>query len=128
MTRRFRAVTYVLVGGLLLAGAPVQSAETIGRQADLDTAIAKTLTQESVARRTIQTLLQREDVRNLAQARGLDLRRAEAAVGTLQGDELQRLSLLAQNADGALAGGDQIVSISLVSLLLIVIIVVLLTR
>jgi hypothetical protein len=56
------------------------------------------------------------------------LRRAEAAVGTLQGDELQSLSAQAAQVDHQLAGGDTVISISLVTLLLIVIIIILLSR
>jgi hypothetical protein len=104
------------------------SVVSLATQADLDSAIAKTLGQEDAARNTITTLLQRDDVRSMAEGHGLDVRRAEAAASTLQGDELQRLSLLAANANAQLAGGDTVVSISLVSLLLIVLIVVLLTR
>jgi hypothetical protein len=101
---------------------------SLATQADLDNAIAKALAQEDAARSTITTLLQRDEVRSMVEGYGLDVRRAEAAVSTLQGDELQRLSLLAANADLQLAGGDQIISISLVTLLLIVIIVILVTR
>jgi hypothetical protein len=127
MTTRFRIVTCVLVG-LLASGPLAHGAGTVAVQADLDSALAKTLDQEEAARTTITTLLRRDDVRRIAEGRGLDLRRAEAAVGTLQGDELQRLSLLAANADAQFAGGDQVISISLVTLLLIVIIVILVTR
>jgi hypothetical protein len=129
MTRRFHAVTYVLVGMLALAGSvPAQSAGTIASQADLDRAITKSVGQDDAARHTITALLQRDEVRRLAKAQGLDLRRAEAAVGTLQGDELQRLSVLAAGADVQLAGGDQVIRISLVTLLLVVIIIILVTR
>jgi hypothetical protein len=123
-------VAYVLVGMLVLSGRFANSADIVSltTQADLDKAIAKTLSQEDAARSTITTLLQRDEVRSMARGYGLDLRRAEAAVKTLQGDELQRLSLLAARADAQLAGGDQYVSISLVALLLIVIIVILVTR
>lgn len=128
MTQRFRIVTGVLVG-LLVLGPLAHGTETVAVQADLDAAITRTLDREGAARAAITALLQREDVRQLAEGRGLDLRRAEAAVGTLQGDELQQLSLLAARADAQLAGGrDPIISISLVTLLLIVIIVILLTR
>jgi hypothetical protein len=113
---------------LFLPGLPAYSAENIASQADLDNALAKTLGQEDAARRTITTLLQRSEVQKMARGYGLDIRRAESAVGTLQGDELQRLSVLAANADVQLAGGDQVISISLVTLLLIIIIVILVTR
>ena len=130
MTRRF-GVTYVLVGMLVLSGPLAHSADSVpslATQADLDNAIAKTIGQEDAARSAITTLLQRDEVRSLAAGYGLDVRRAEAAVSTLQGDELQRLSLLAADAEVQLAGGDQVLRISLVALLLIVIIVILLTR
>lgn len=129
MKRRFSRITYVLVGMLVLSGPlaySANSAASLATQADLDNAIVKTLGQEDAARNTITTLLHRDEVRSLAEAHGLDLGRAEAAVSTLQGDELQRLSALATDANAQLAGGDRVVTISLVTLLLIVIIVILL--
>lgn len=127
MTSRFCIVTVVLVG-LLAAGPMAHSADTVAVQANLDDAITRTLDQEAASRTTITTLLRRDDVRKIAEGRGLDLRRAEAAVATLQGDELQKLSLLAASADAQLAGGrDPVISISLVTLLLIVIIVILIS-
>lgn len=121
-----RTRTYVLMGVLALCAPMARAADSVATQADLDTAIATTLAQEDSARGAITTLLQRDEVRSLAAGRGLDLSRAEAAVRTLEGDELQRLSLLAASLDSQLAGGDQVISISLVTLLLIVIIVILL--
>jgi len=131
MTKKFSIVTSVLVGMLVLSGPLAHSSDSVvslATEVDLDNAIAKTLDQEAAARGTITALLQRDDVRKIAEGRGLDLRRAEAAVATVQGDDLQRLSLLAADVDAKLAGGDQVVSISLVTLLLIVIVVILLTR
>ena len=130
MTRRL-IVTNLLVGMLVLSGPLAHSAEqakTLASQADLDRAITKTLGQEDAARSEISTLLQRDEVRSLAGTYGLDVRRAEAAVSTLQGDELERLSALAANANVQLAGGDQVLRISLVALLLIIIIVILIAQ
>jgi len=130
MTRRF-GVTFVLAGMFVLSGPLAHSADrvaSLATQADLDNAITKTLGQEEAARGTITTLLRRDEVRSLAEGYGLDVRRAEAAVGTLQGDELQRLSSLAATADAQLAGGDQVLRISLVAALLIVIIIILIAR
>ena len=130
MNRRF-TVAYVLVGMLALSGPLAHSADqgpSLATAADLDHAVTKALVQEDAARSTITTLLQRDEVRSMAEGYGLAVRRAAAAVSTLQGDELQRLSQLAANADVQLAGGDQVLRISLVALLLIVIIVILVTR
>jgi predicted nucleic acid-binding Zn ribbon protein len=130
MIRRFRFVTYALVGLLAMSGLQVRadSVATLASPADLDNAITKTLDQEAAARQTISALLQRDDVRKLAADRGLDVRRAQAAVRTLSGDELQRLSVLAADANTQLAGGDHTVRISLVAALLIVIIVILVAK
>jgi hypothetical protein len=129
MTRRLAAC--VLVGILALSGPLAHSADGVvglATQADLDNAIAKTLAREDAARSSITTLLQRDEVRSLAQGYGLDVQRAEAAVSTLEGAELQRLSLLAADANAQLAGGDQVLRISLIAALLIVIIVILLVQ
>jgi hypothetical protein len=127
MLRRFRMVAYLLVGILALS-TPVAHAAAAGiaGEADLDAAIAKSLGEEAAARHAITSLLQREDVRSLARAHGLDVRKAEAAVATLEGQELLDLSTTAAQAQTQLAGGDEVIRISLVALLLIVIIVILL--
>jgi hypothetical protein len=95
-------------------------------QSDLNAALSKRASEEQSARDTVKTLLRRDDVRELAQGYGLDARRAEAAVDTLQGDELNTLAAQAAQVNAQLAGGDLIISISLVALLLIIIIVILL--
>jgi hypothetical protein len=129
MTRRF--LTYLFVGLLALAGPLAYATDRVAApttERDLDAAITKTLGQEDASRAAITSLLQREDVRSMAEGYGLDVGRAASAVKTLQGDELQRLSALASDANVQLAGGDQVLRISLVAALLIVIIVILLTR
>jgi predicted ATPase len=126
MPKRF--MTYLFVGMLVLTGPLAHSADGLAgltTEADLDAAIAKALDQEDASRSAITTLLQRDDVRSMAQGYGLDVQRAESAVSTLQGDELQRLSLLASEMNGQLAGGDRSITISLVAALLIVIIIIL---
>lgn len=93
--------------------------------AELDAALASSVLQGDEVRDQVRQLLARDDVRNLAETSGLDLRRADAAVATLDGEELQEVAQLAAQADEALAGG-QTITISLVAALLIVIIIILL--
>jgi hypothetical protein len=129
--RRFRMLTYVLVGCLALSGPLAYSADRsvgITSQADLNSALVKGLDREDAARDTIRTLLQRDEVRSLANEYGLDLRKAQAAVATLDGDELQTVSAQAAQANTQLAGGDTVISISLVALLLIIIIIILVSK
>ena len=127
MTRPSQFVSCLLVGILCLSGARVESSDKVVSQSELNLAVSRSLAQDDASRAAITTLLQRDDVKSLAKDHGLDLRRAEAAVGTLQGDELQRVSAMAASADTQLAGGAQSVTISLVAALLIVIIIILVT-
>ena len=125
MTRRYQLLTYVLVGMMCLSGPSAFSADKVVGASDLEQAMSKSLGQDNAARGAVRSLLQREDVRAIGEQYGLDVRRAEGAVSTLQGDELKRVSALAASADSQLAGGTQRVTISLVSLLLIIIIIIL---
>jgi hypothetical protein len=126
---RSSVITYVLIVVLALSAPLAYSTDHssgITSQAELEGALAKSLDREDAQRDSIRALLQRDEVRGLAAANGLDLHRAEAAVATLDGDELATVSAQAAQVDAQLAGGDPIVSISLVSLLLIIIIIILL--
>lgn len=127
--RRACVALCVVVALLALPGPGLRAADRPSgpvSQAELDRALAAKADGDDAARDTIRTLLQREDVRELARGYGLDARRAEAAVGTLQGDELRQLSAQAAAANAQLAGGDIDIRISLIALLLIIIIVILL--
>ena len=132
MVPRASTVTIVLVGLLALSSPRARADERPSgpvSQAQLDQAIATKLGDDDAARHTIRRLLQREDVQRLARGYGLDARRAEAAVGTLSGEELRRLAAQAAAVDSQLAGGDELViRMSLVALLLVIIIVILLSQ
>jgi CHASE3 domain sensor protein len=102
-------------------------APSVVTPAELNAALAARTAGDDAARADLRSLLARDEVRTLAARYGLDLRRAEAAVAGLEGDELHRLAQQAAQAEAALAGGDQVViSLSVVTLLLIIIIILLL--
>ena len=104
-----------------------QQAVVVDRAA-VDQALgAKVLSDES-ARDAVRTLLARDEVKAMAANMGLDLRRANTAVSTLQGADLQRVSDRAAVANDMLAGGDQTITVSLVAVLLIVIIIILVSN
>ncbi|HSD65663.1 MAG TPA: PA2779 family protein [Vicinamibacteria bacterium] len=133
MLKRTSKATFLLVGLLALPGATARPADSPPSgpvsQAQLDQALARKAGDEDAARDSIRRLLQREDVRRLARGYGLDARRAEAAVGTLHGEELRRLASQATAVNSQLAGGDELViRMSLVALLLVIIIVILLSQ
>jgi hypothetical protein len=118
--------TTILAFALLMALPGLGAADTSAvRTADLDAALAGAANQEDAAREQVRALLAREDVRALAEAAGLDLRKADVAAATLDGEELQRVVEQAAAADETLAGG-QTITISLVAALLIIIVIILL--
>jgi len=127
-----KATALLLVGLLAFAGGTVRAGDRGSSpvsQAELDRALARNAAAKDADRDAIRRLLQRQDVRALASGYGLDARRAEAAVGTLDGEELRRLASHAATVETQLAGGDElVVRMSLVAMLLIVIIVILLAQ
>jgi|CXWL01.1.fsa_nt_gi hypothetical protein len=125
MKLRSTPLTFALVGILVFATSNINAADRVATQVDLDNAVAKTLTEETAARAEITTLLGSDEARAMVKGMGIDIRTAQNAVGTLQGDDLRRASALAANANAELAGGAQTVTISLVALLLIIIIIIL---
>jgi hypothetical protein len=124
---RLAKTTLALALGLIVAlpGVGIADTSAVG-SSELDAALASSMLQQDAAREQVRQLLAREDVQKLAEASGLDLRRADAAVAALDGEELQEAARLAAQADQELAGGAQTITISLVAALLIVIIIILL--
>jgi len=128
--RSFRRTTPIALALVLLAAsapAGAATAEHVVSAADIQRALGQK-TAADAQRATILGLLERPDVKELTARSGLDLRRAESAVGTLEGDDLARLAQYASSAERDLAGGDTKITISLVALLLIIIIVILLVK
>ncbi len=122
-----KPIALALTCVLLAASAPVTAltSDQVVNRTDIERALQRR-SQADVQRATILGLLQRPEVRSVAAESGLDLKRAESAVGVLQGDELSRLARQAAEADRALAGGDHTIHMSTVTLLLLIIIIILL--
>lgn len=84
---------------------------------------------EQAQRDLLQRVLQRAEVRQVAERFGLDVERAEAAVTTLESEELDRLAARAQVVEESLNGGATIVitTTAIIIALLIVILVIVAT-
>jgi len=77
-------------------------------QAALDAAVQDHAATAAADRETVLRLLERPEVRAVAGDLGLDLRRAESAVATLDGQQLTELAAQARQAEQALAGGQSV--------------------
>ena len=96
-------------------------------QATLDRAIAAHVQRSDADRRTIQGLLERQQVREIAGRTGIDIKRVETAVATMDGSELRELAEYVRAVEDSLVGGSS-VTIStttiIIGLLILILIIV----
>jgi cell division protein FtsL len=122
-----RIVRYLLAASLAVVFlAPMASAQdhAIGQSA-LDKAVQQRVTREQTDRDDILSLLRRPEVREIAAKAGLSLDKAQTAVSTLQGDDLQQAAAQARQVQDDLAGGSTIV-ISTTTIIIVLLLVILL--
>jgi hypothetical protein len=102
------------------------SAENIVNSSELYGAMSARAGEDAAARESVQKLLGRSEVRRVAARTGLDLKRVQAALPLLSGEELLRVADQAQRVDETLAGGGSAVvsSSTLIIALLIVLLLV----
>ena len=122
-----RTVRQILAACLaVLMIAPVANAQThVISKAALDEALKARVSQDQADREAIVALLHRPDVRQLAARTGLSVDKAEAAVSTLQGKELQQIASQAREVQNDLAGGASTIVISTTTVIIILLLVIL---
>jgi Family of unknown function (DUF6627) len=120
IVRRFLAICLAV---LLMAPTAGAQEHVIGQSA-LDKAVQQRVSQEQADREAILSLLNRSDVRDIAGKAGVSLERAQAAVSTLQGKDLQEAAQQARQAENDLAGGSTVV-ISTTTIIIVLLLVVL---
>lgn len=114
----------------LIAVVPPVHAQTshAAPQSALDAAVQDHAAASVADRETVLRLLERPEVQAIAGDLGLDLRRAQSAVATLEGGQLADLAAQARQAEQALAGGQSRVVISttliIIALLVLILIIV----
>jgi hypothetical protein len=102
-----KALTIVLIVTLAMPRVGAQPQHVVDQgalQKALDEHAADTLAK----RQTIRSALQQPEVVRVANQLGLEVSRAEAAVATLDGTELDRLAEQAQVVNDELAGGQTV--------------------
>ena len=125
--RMVRRPLAVLLVALLVAPAAQAQTHVIDKSA-LGQAVQEQLTRTQADRDAILGLLQRAEVRQIADKAGLSLNKAQAAVSMLDGEDLRDLASRARQVQNDLAGGATVVvtTTTIILVLLIVILVVLL--
>lgn len=130
---RTLAIAATLVAGMLIPRTGLaQTPSTDIPHAASPAAIAQALQQPAAdaeaQRARVRELLRRPEIQQLAGQLGLDLRRAETAVGTLEGQQLTEVVAQADRVNEALAGGASTITISttfiIIALLLLIVLIV----
>ena len=119
-----RRILSVCLAVLMIA--PVASAQehVIGRAA-LDKMIQDRLNREQADRDVILSLLQRQDVRDIAASAGLSIEQAQTAVTMLHGSTLQQAAEQARQVQDNLAGGASTVTISTTTIIIVLLLIIL---
>jgi len=125
---RFRAVSVmVLFLGTFLVSSPALAQQRhVVTPSEMRQAVAQSAATQAQTREVLGTELKDSRVRAVANQLGLTVARADSAVATLSGAELDQLAGPARELSAQLAGGANTVVISTTTLLLILIIVILL--
>jgi hypothetical protein len=113
----------MLAPSLAFAG---QAAQAPNSQS-LSAVAAEHAAKKQADRKMIRSVLERDEVRQVAKHTGLSIEKAAAAVATLDGPELAQVAAQAQQVNDALAGGQTItmsVWLIIIALLVIILIVV----
>jgi hypothetical protein len=117
-------VTVVL--SVLIAVPPVVAQDHVAGQQVLDSAVQQHVRAVDQDRDTVQQFLQRSDVRAIAGRYGIDMRRAESAVATMNASDLASIAQQARQANEALAGGASTVTISTTTIIIGLLVLILL--
>jgi hypothetical protein len=121
----FRRVLGTTLAVLMCAPAAwAQQTHAISQRA-LDQAVQQRVSQEQADRDAIHSFLRNPAVKDVAARAGLSIDKAEAAVGTLQGDELRQAAGQARMVNEQLAGGADSIVISTTTIIIILLIILL---
>jgi hypothetical protein len=87
-------------------------------QATLDQAVAAHVQRSAADRAAIQHVLERQAVREVAARAGIDIKRAEAAIATLDDAELHEVAEQARAVDDSQAGGQSKITLSTTTIII----------
>ena len=114
----------VILAALLVAPAAQAQTHVVGKKA-LTQAVQERVSQDQADRDAILALLARTEVRQIAERAGLSLEKAQAAVSTLQGQDLKDFASQARQVNNDLAGGASNIVISTTTIIIVLLIIIL---
>jgi hypothetical protein len=124
--RMFATIVFVVFSlGAVIPPVHAQTSHA-APQSILDAAVQDHVATSAADRERVIRLLERPEVQTVAGEIGLDLRRAQSAISTLEGQQLADVVAQAQQVEEALAGGQSriVVSTTLIIIALLVLILI----
>jgi acetyl-CoA carboxylase carboxyltransferase component len=107
---------------------PVSAQQHVADQMTLDQVVADHVRQKADDREVIRRVLEIEQVREVVEGAGLDLKRAETAVASLDDAEVGIIAAQARAVNDVLVGGQSTVTISttviIIGLLVLILLIV----
>ena len=125
MKRIRRTLIGLLLSALVVNPVLAQQLHVVDQGA-LDQQVAAKVAKTAEQRAVIERLLEREQVRSVAERTGIELADVKAAVATLEGDELAQLAVHAQGVDDSLTGGQSTITISTTTIIIGLLVLILL--
>ena len=126
----FRRILCATLAVMLCAPAAFAQQTHVVNKTALDQAVQQRVSQDQADRDAIRSFLQNPQVKSVAAKAGLSVEKANAAVSTLQGDELRQAASQARAVNKDLAGGATVVitTTTIILILLVIIIIVMLAK
>ena len=125
MKRIRRTVIGLFLSTLVVNPVLAQQPHVVDQSA-LDQQVAAKVAETVEQRAVIERLLEREQVRSIAERAGIELADVKAAVATLEGDELAQLAAHSQGVDDSLTGGQSTITISTTTIIIGLLVLILL--
>lgn len=124
--RTFTSVLVILLSiAVAMPRVQAQASHTASQSA-IDAALQEQVSSAAADRADVQRVLANPEVKAVADAAGIDLRRASTAVASLEGEQLSQIAAQARQADQALAGGQSKITISTTMIIIALLVLILL--
>ena len=124
---RFRTSVLAMLFAITIS-LPLSAQQHVADQATLDQVVAGHVRQKADDREAIRRLLEIEQVREVAEGAGLDLKRAATSVAALDDAEVGLIAAQARAVNDVLAGGQSTVTISttviIIGLLVLILLII----
>ncbi len=121
--RQFLALPLVIL--TIAPGSALAGQQHIVAPSQVSATVADRVAAQDADRAAVRDALARPEVRNVAATMGVDLARLNAAVGTMNGADLDRAATAARQVNQQLVGGASTVVISTTTIIIALLVVIL---